>query len=118
MEIDYLKRKLRHEWRKRTPSKPDFFSNDEEDGSYRPRSRTPSSESFLYDEDSQHKRKSRSPFRKGIGNDAMSKALNHISKLPFTSRIEEAKLPRRFTQPTFTIYNGQTDPVEYVSHFN
>ena len=97
MEIDYLKRKLRHEWRKRTPSKPDFFSNDEEDGSYRPRSRTPSSESFLYDEDSQHKRKSRSPFRKGMGNDAMSKALNHISKLPFTSRIEEAKLPRRFT---------------------
>ena len=27
-------------------------------------------------------------------------------------------LPRRFTQPTFTMYNGQTDPVEHVSHFN
>ena len=118
MEIDYLKRKLRHEWRRRTPSKPDFFSNDEEDGSYRPRSRTPSSESFLYDEDSQHKRKSRSPSRKGMANDAMSKALNHISRLPFSSRIEESKLLRRFTQPTFTIYNGRTDPVEHVSHFN
>ena len=27
-------------------------------------------------------------------------------------------LPRRFTQPTFTMYNGQTDPMEHVSHFN
>ena len=118
MEIDYLKRKSRHEWWRQTPSKPDFFSNDEEDGSYRPRSRTPSSESFSYDEDSQHKRKSRSPSRKGMANDAMSKALNHISRLPFSSRIEESKLLRRFTQPTFTIYNGRTDPVEHVSHFN
>ena len=48
----------------------------------------------------------------------MSKALNQISRLPFTRKIEEARLPSRFHQPTFTIYNGQTDPVEHVSHFN
>ncbi|XP_065636038.1 uncharacterized protein LOC136070257 [Quercus suber] len=48
----------------------------------------------------------------------MNRALNQISKSPFTRRIEEARLPRRFNQPTFTIYNGKTDPVEHVSHFN
>ncbi|XP_030959243.1 uncharacterized protein LOC115981216 [Quercus lobata] len=32
--------------------------------------------------------------------------------------IEGASLPRRFHQPTFTIYNGRTDPVEHVSYFN
>ncbi|XP_065638839.1 uncharacterized protein LOC136071449 [Quercus suber] len=48
----------------------------------------------------------------------MSKALNQISRSPFTRRIEDAILPRRFHQPTFTIYNGKTDPVEHVSHFN
>ena len=56
--------------------------------------------------------------RKGLGNDAMSKALNQISKSPFTHKIEGAKLPRRFHQPTFTIYNGRTDPVDHVSQFN
>ena len=48
----------------------------------------------------------------------MSKMLNQISRSPFTRRIEGGKLPRRFTQLTFTIYNGQRDPVEHVSHFN
>ena len=28
------------------------------------------------------------------------------------------KLPRWFTQPMFTMYNGRTDPVEHVNHFN
>ena len=27
-------------------------------------------------------------------------------------------LPQRFQHPTFTIYNGNTDPVEHVSQFN
>ena len=48
----------------------------------------------------------------------MSKALNQISKSPFTRKIEGAKLPQRFHQPTFTIYNGQTKPAEHVSQFN
>ena len=48
----------------------------------------------------------------------MGKALDQISKSPFTRRIEQAELPRWFTQPTFTMYNGKTDFVEHVSHFN
>ena len=48
----------------------------------------------------------------------MNKALNQISKSPFICKIEKAKLPRRFHQPTFTIYNDRTVPVEHVSQFN
>ena len=48
----------------------------------------------------------------------MSRALRQISMSPFTCRIERAKLPHHFAQPTFTIYNGRTGPVEHVSHFN
>ena len=33
-------------------------------------------------------------------------------------KIEEARLPLCFHQLTFTIYNGRTDLVEHVSHFN
>ena len=47
----------------------------------------------------------------------MKKALSQISKSPFTRGIEREKLPRRFHQPTFAMYNGQTDPVEHVSQF-
>ena len=55
---------------------------------------------------------------KGLGNDAMSKALNQISRSPFMRRIKEGRLSRRFTQPTFTMYNGRINPVEHVSYFN
>ena len=48
----------------------------------------------------------------------MSRALDQLSKSPFTRRIERATLPRRFQQPAFTLYNGNTDPVEHVSQFN
>ena len=48
----------------------------------------------------------------------MSKALNQISKPPFTRWIKGGRLSRRFTQPIFTMYNGRTDPMEHVSHFN
>nr|XP_023903176.1 uncharacterized protein LOC112015050 [Quercus suber] len=48
----------------------------------------------------------------------MSKALRQISRSPFVWRIDRAKLPHHFTQPTFTIYNGRTDLVEHMSHFN
>ena len=47
----------------------------------------------------------------------MKKALSQISKLPFTWGIEKAKLPKRFHQPTFAMYNGRTDLVEHVSQF-
>ena len=118
LEIDHLKRRLRHKRRKQTPSNSDFSSNDEEDGSYRRKSRTPPSESFLYDEDYHHERKNNSSSSKGLGNDAMSKALNQISRSPFTHRIEGGKLSWWFIHPTFTMYNGRTNPMEHVSHFN
>ena len=106
LKIDHLKRKLRHEWRRQTPSNSNYFSGNEEDGSYRPKSKTPSSEFFSYDEDYHRERRNQGSSSKGLGNDAMSKALNQISKSHFTRRIKEGRLPRRFTQPTFTMYNG------------
>ena len=48
----------------------------------------------------------------------MNEALNQVAKSPFTRRIKGASLPRRFNQPTFSLYNGRTDPMEHVSHFN
>ena len=84
----------------------DFSSDDEDDCSYRPRSRTPSSESFSYDEDYHYERRNRNSLSKGLGNDAMSRALNEIFRSPFMRRIEGGRLPWRFTQPTFTMYNG------------
>ena len=118
LEIDCLHRTLRCGRQGRTPSDSDPSFNNDKDGNYRPRSRTPLSKSFSYDEDHHYKRKNKSSSCKGLGNDAMSRALNQISKSPFAHKIEKGKLPRRFTQPTFTMYNGRTNPVDHVSHFN
>ena len=106
LKIDHLKRRLRHERQRRTPYNSDISSNDKEDGSYRHRSMTPSNESFSYDEDYHHECKNRSSSSKSLGNDAMSRTLNQISRSPFTCRIEGVKLPWRLTRPTFTMYNG------------
>ena len=118
LEINQLKKKLCHARRRWTPSNSDVSSNDEGDVSYRHRSRTPPSEPFSYDEEHHQERRYKSLPRKGLGSDAMSKALNQISKSPFTRNIEGARLPQKFNQPTFTIYKGRMDLVEYVSHFN
>ena len=118
LEIDHLWRRLHLERQRRTPSNFDPSFDDDEDGSYRHMSKTPPSESFSYFEDRHSKRRSKSPSREGLSNDAMSRALNQISKSLFTRRIEGRKLPRWFTQPTFTVYNGRTDPMNHVSHFN
>ena len=118
LEIDQLKRELCHAKRKRTSSNSDDYSGDKQDVNYRRRSQTPPSESFSYEEEYHQKRWSWSLSRRGVGNDAMSKALNQISKSTFTRKIEDVRLPRHFHQPTFTIYNGQTNPMEHVSHFN
>ena len=117
-EIDDLKKRLHHAQRRRSPSSSNISSNDEEDSDYRRRSRTPPIESFSYEDKHRHKRKHKGPSSKGLGNDAMNKALDQVSKSPFTRKIEGAKLPRRFHQPTFTVYNGRMDPVEHVSQFN
>ena len=116
-EINDLKKKLRHAQRKQTPSSFDVSSNDDGDASYRKRSETPPSESYSCEEEHSRKRRQRSPFGRGIGTNVMKKALSQISKSPFTQGIEKAKLPRRFHQPTFTMYNGRTNPVEHVSQF-
>ena len=113
-----MKKKLHHAQRRRSPSSSDISSNDKEDDNYRQRSRIPPSETFSYEDEHRHKRKHKGPSSRGLGNDAMSKALDHISKSPFTRKIEGVKLPRRFHQFTFTLYNGQMDLVEHVSQFN
>ena len=105
-EIDDLKKKLRRAQRRRSFSSLDISSNKEEDVSYRQRSRTPPSETFSYEKESCPEWRHKSPSSKGLGNDAMNKALDQISRSPFVHRIEGAKLPRHFHQPTFTIYNN------------
>ena len=116
-EIDDLKKRLRRAQWKQTPSSSDVSSNDNKDASYRKRSKTPPSESYSCEEEHSRKRKRGSPSRRGVGTNIMKKALSQISKSPFTQGIEKAKLRRRFHQPTFTMYNGRTDPMEHVSQF-
>ena len=91
LEIDHLHRKLRRKQRKGSPSSTESPSND--DDSYRPQSRTPHSESFSYKEEC-------------------------YLEVPYMRKIDKANLPWQFTLPTFTMYNGRTDSVEHVSHFN
>ena len=118
-EIDELKKKLRRTRRRRSSLGSESSSEDTEDVTYRQRSRTPPSETFSGDEEySSHRRNNKSPSHKGLGNKAMNEALNQVAKSPFIQRIEGASIPRRFNQPTFSLYNGRTDPVEHVSHFN
>ena len=104
--------------RRRSPSSTDISSDDEEDGNYRQRSRTPLSETFSYEDEHHHRRKRKVSSSRGLGNDVMSKALDQISKSPFTLKIEGARLPWRFHQLTFTLYNGRTNPIEHVTQFN
>ena len=86
---------------------------------YRRQSKTPPNGTFSGDEEySSHRHKNKGPTHKGLGNKAMNEALNQVAKSPFTRMIEGASLPRRVHQPTFSLYNGRTDPVEHVSHFN
>lgn len=114
-EINDLKKQLRRAQQKRSPSSSNVSSNDEEDTIYKQRSRTPPNESFSCEEGHLHQRKCRSPYCKRVGTDVMKKALSQISKSPFTWGIKKAKLPRRFHQPKFAMYNGRTDLVEHVN---
>ena len=97
------------------PPGTDTPLNDENDDDYKQRSKTPSSKTFYHEEERHQRRKRRSPSPRGMGHDAMSRALDQLSRSPFTRRIKEAVLLRRFQQPAFSIYNGSTDPVEHVS---
>ena len=114
LQIDHLRRKLQQ---RETPSSLESPSGDDDDDSYRLKSRTPPSESFSCDEDCHYTQRSKSPSRKGLCNDAMSRALCQISKSQFTQRIKGRKHPWQLTQPMFTMYNGRIDPMDHVSHF-
>ena len=109
---------------RRSPSSPSSEgSGGRHDRSYRHTSRTPPSKSYLASSQQDKLEKGynkceKRPSHHTIGNDAMSKSLHQISKSPFVRRINKARLPHQFSQPTFIIYNGKTDPVEHVSHFN
>ena len=83
-EIEDLKKKLRRAQRNQTYSSSDVSSNDEGEDSYREFSETPPSESYSYEEEHSHKRRRKSSSRKGVGTKVMKKALNQISKSPFT----------------------------------
>ena len=118
-EIDELKKKLRRAQRRRSSFGSESSSEDTKDVTYKQRSRTPPSETFSGEEEySSYKRKNKNPSHKGLGNTAMNEALSQVAKSPFTRQIEGASLPWRFNQPTFSLYNGRTDPVEHVSNFN
>ena len=89
--------------------------DDESDNDYRQRSRTPPKETFSHEKGHYRRPKRKSPSPRGLGNNAMSRALDQLSKSPFTRHIEGATLPRRFQQPVFTLYNDNIDLVEHVS---
>ena len=116
---------MRHREHKRRnpPPSPSDGSRGSKDNSYHWKSGTPFSESYSASlnkdrwEKSSHDRKKRASHH-GLRNDAISKALQQIFKSPFFRRINRARLPHWFSQPTFSIYNGRTDPVEHISHFN
>ena len=117
-EINELKKELHRAWRRRSLPDSELSSEETDDATYGRRSRTPPSETFSGDEEYHHKRKNKSPTYKGLGNNAMNEALNQVARSPFTRSIEGASLPRRFHQPTFSLYNGRMDLVEHVSHFS
>ena len=53
-----------------------------------------------------------------MGNSAINKALSQISKSPFTNNIDNAVLSWRFHQPTFSLYDGRSNPIEHISYFS
>ena len=117
-EINELKKELRCARQRHSSPDSELSSEETDDATYRQRSRTPPNETFSGDEEHCHKRKNKNPTHKGLANNVMNEALNQVARSPFTRSIEGASLPRRFHQPTFSLYNGRTDPVEHVSHFS
>ena len=48
---------------------------------------------------------------------AVWKSLDLVSSSPFSEEIERAGLPERFTALRFKVYNGRTDPVAHIGHY-
>ena len=93
-EIDELKKELRHAWRRHSSPNSELSSEETDNATYRRRSRTLPSETFSYNEEYHLRNMNKSPPHKGIGNNAINKALSQVSKSPFTRNIEGASLPR------------------------
>ena len=117
-EIDKQKKELRRAQQRHFSPDSELSSEETDDVTYKRRSKTPPSETFSSDKEHRHKRKNKNPTHKGLGNNAINEALNQVARSPFTRNIEGTSLPRRFHQPTFSLYNGRTDPVEHISHFS
>ena len=49
--------------------------------------------------------------------DAMSITLRRAAQSSFSEQIKHTEMPRRFTHPSFNIYDGKTDPIKHVSHY-
>ena len=92
-EIDELKKELCHARRRRPSPDSELSFEETDDAMYRQRSRTPPSETFSSDKERHHKRKSKNPTYKGLGNNSMNEALNQVARSPFTRNIEGANLP-------------------------
>ena len=103
-EVDRLCRKLRCRKRDRkSPSSPSSEgSRGSHDCSYWHRSRTPPSKSYSASSQQDklekgHKKRGKGPSHHTMENDAMSKALQQISKSSFVRRINKARLSYRFS---------------------
>ena len=83
-EIDELKKELRRAWRRRSSPNFELSSDETNDATYKRRSRTPPSENFSYNKEYRHRRRYKSPPLKGLGNHVMNRALNQVSKSPFS----------------------------------
>ena len=116
-EIDELKKELLRARRRHSSPDSELSFEETDDATYRRRSRTSPSETFSGDEEYHHRCKNNSPTHKGLGSNAMNEALSQVARSLFTRSIEGASLPWRFHQPSFSLYNSRTDPVEHVSHF-
>ena len=49
--------------------------------------------------------------------DVLSRVLRRAARSSFYKEIERTEMPRHFTHPPFTCYDGKTDLVKHVSHF-
>ena len=117
-EINDLKRRLRLAQRRQSPLARTHSLTTKTMMTIGKGQRPPPSGTFSHVEEYYQRRECRSPSPRGLGHDTMSRVLDQLSRSPFTCHIEGVALPRRFQQPTFTIYNGNMDPVEHVNQFN
>ena len=92
-EIGKLKEELHCARRRHSSPNFELSSDETDDATYRQISRTLPNETFSYDDEYRHRRRYKSPPRKGLGNNVMNKVLSQVSKSLFTRNIEDTSLP-------------------------